>query len=238
MAFGARTVLNSATGTTSGTTFASGSISPASNSLLVAVCATASAAASTHLEPTLAGLSLTWTRRASIESNVLNRYAVAIFTAPAGSSPGSGAVTVTWQVAGLRHIMHIVEIASGYDSTTPVLQSKASTSTSTTPSVVLDATPETDSLVIAAIMTRPLGSANNIVPSGAMAELAESNSGSSPTASCQVQEDLDNASATCGWTLTNNTNGVMAAIEIAIAAGGGGGATVPPLAMHYARMRQ
>ncbi len=98
--------------------------------------------------------------------------------------------------------MHVIEVSNG----TSVAQNKSgSVAATTTPSLVLDATPATTSLVIAGIAHVSAATA----PTANFTELSENNG----NRGMQSQYDAGTASATVDWT-TGSAAHVMAAIEV------------------------
>lgn len=98
--------------------------------------------------------------------------------------------------------MHVMEVVGGKT----IRQTKIGTTTSATPSITLDYTPESSSLVIGAI-----GLYGVTIPPGAnFTELSESNA----NRALQTQYDLTNATTAVNWSLGASTLCAMAAIEV------------------------
>lgn len=115
------TTLTSGEDGNGGASSATGSISPAANSLiLVAVSTGLSGAAAAP--SSLSGLGLTWTARgnATIGNGNLN---VALFSAQEDASPGSGAITITYSGTPTNCIWEVVQV-TGHDTTSPIGQTK------------------------------------------------------------------------------------------------------------------
>jgi hypothetical protein len=215
----------------------SSSISPTANSLLIAVVALMNASGTfnvTGVTDTLSGTG-SWTVHQQAHGTASNRYSVAIMTAQAGSSPGSGTVTVSWTNNSARTVLSICEI-TGHSTSAPVPQGAANTGTGNALTVTLGSTPAATSCVVAAVNT---GAGNGSVAAGTgFTELVETVSGGSLQSDLQIQYDLASADATADWGTTLATfNNAGVAIEIAEAGGGGGGPAIAAK-QHAYRLRR
>lgn len=112
-------------------TYATASISPTANSVLVASLVYVVTGGATD---TVAGLSLTWTERATRVISASTR--ITVWTAPAGASPGSGALTFTHSANGATQsgTWDVIEV-TGADAAAPVVQAVTANATSTAPTV-------------------------------------------------------------------------------------------------------
>lgn len=129
-------------------------------------------------------------------------------------SPGSGTVTATGASSiNARRGFVLCEVASGYDTTTPVSQSKGAGGSSSAPSVTLDSTPAASSMVLAYVGTT-FTSVTGTAGTG-FTELFDSVAQSSRLK--YVEYDLTSAAAAAAATLSGAAAWVMLAIEIAAA---------------------
>lgn len=128
------TALTSSSSTTNATSYASASISPTANRLIIASVSVfnSGAAAST---PTLSGAGMTWTQVATVASGATSQRRVTVFRA-LSASPGSGAVTI--DLGGVTHesaAWSFVEFSnvdtSGTNGSGAVVQSDTDTSGTT-----------------------------------------------------------------------------------------------------------
>lgn len=213
------TVLDTVAVNASSTTIASNSISPAGNAfLLVTVSAFGGNASLPASIGETFSPNLSWTQY-SVEQGSGTRSTVAIFVAQTGATPGSGVVTVTLNAASARRVLHVVQIASGFNTSTPVTQSKTNTGT-TAATVTLDALPAATSLVLGVLSINGTTSPR-ATPGATFSELVET--GISSTSAQEVQYDNASAPQTVDWSTQSGTwtqTGVVA-LEIAEAAAGG-----------------
>lgn len=224
MAISDPTLLNTNTDTATNATIASGSISPAGNALLIAIIATGNTAGTftpTSMADALSGGSLTWNKISELGATSVQSWVIAAFWAVTGATPGSGVVTGTFAANGVRDVIHILQVASGFNPTTPIVQFKTGATVDNFLTVTLDATPDTGNLVIGGVASR--GDTAGIIVGTTFTELADTltTGGANATA---MQSQFDNASppAGCDWTGLGVTNNVGIAFEIAAAAVGGG----------------
>lgn len=222
MAISTPTVLNQRGETTTATTIASASVSPAANALLIVVAGGTHNAGSTQpvaITDALSGGSLTWTDVEHTINNVLNSANVAIAWAICGATPGSGVITATWFLAHARRSLFVIEVASGFHMTTPVAQSKVNGQTGgTTLTITLDSTPAAGSLIIGGVEHRQ-SAVTTATPGTGFTGFTQQNAGTGT--GLHVQYDLENADTTVDWTDLSNVAAAGAAIEIAEAAVGG-----------------
>lgn len=117
----AATVLDSGISTTDGTSFATASISPAANSLLLVF----GASSGSTLAPTItaSGLSLSWTTQKDqpFGSSTTDVRRLAAFTAQCGGAPGSGAITLSMDATSTHAAWLVIEI-TGHDTSAPIPQ--------------------------------------------------------------------------------------------------------------------
>jgi hypothetical protein len=215
------TVLNQRGETTTAATIASVSVSPAANSLLI-VCAGGTHSAGSTLPvaitDALSGGSLTWT---DVEHTIgaANSANTVIAWAICGPTPGSGVITATWTVSHARRSIFVIEVASGFNTTTPIRQSKVNAQTGgTTLTITFDSTPLTDSLIIGAVEHRQTA-ITTATPGTNFTTLGTQQNAGTGTG-LHVQYDLSNATTTVDWSNLSNVAATGVAIEIAAAAGG------------------
>jgi hypothetical protein len=215
MAISTPTVLTQLGQTTTSATITSASVSPAANSLLI-VCAggthSAGSTLSVAITDALSGGSLTWndvehTIGASNSANTVIAWAIC------GATPGSGAITATWSVSHARRSLFVIQVATGFDTTTPIRQSKVNAQTGgTTLTITLDSTPLAGSLVIGAVEHRQ-GTVATATPGGNFTTLGTQQNAGTGTA---LHVQYDNASATTAvdWSTLSNVAAAGVAIEI------------------------
>lgn len=227
MAISTPTVLTSDSSTATAAAITTSSISPSANALLVVIAGNTISGISP--EPTIAdalsGGSLTWTRHVSRQGTSGQVASSVIFTAITGSSPGSGTVTVTWNGSlgtTNRKVVHVVQVASGYNASSPVAQVKSGDTTATSLSFDFDSTPAATSLVLAGVTTRTDGDLN-AAPGAQYTEMADTAAGSN--FNVQVQYDITTPAATVDWSALGAVDNVGVAIEIVVS---GGAATGQP----------
>lgn len=206
---------------------ATASISPSVNTLLVVLVTMKKLFGTAGGTVACSGLSLTWTNR--IHKVQTDAWTDA-FTAPAGASPGSGALTIS--VSGNASdqrwsdiIVHILEVPVGFDPTTPVAQvasnGASGNTTGATMTVTLGATPAADSVVIGFIGSMETNGA--VTADGTFAELAQDSNGNNDFMTGQSQYDDASADTTVQWTAIDRLDGgkhtAAIALEIAAAAG-------------------
>ncbi len=215
----------------------SASISPSANALLIIVhCVLASSSSGwTDRVSDSFGANLgDWT---SVDVEIDGAASVHMWMhyAQAGAKPGSGTVSV-YPSAGDRQIMFVLEL-TGHNTTSPVVQYKvySSDATPTSPTITLDDSPASGSLVLGAI-GGGVGTTSSGATSGTgFTELADTRVGLPPISpmggssllavpanvtSCAVQYDNGGADTTCDWSLSNYGQTITGiALEIAAAAG-------------------
>lgn len=209
------TVLNALGQTTTATFITSASVSPAANALLVVVAGcpySAGTALPCTFTDTLSGGPLTWTVYSATFFDPTSAN-IAIGVAKCGPTPGSGTITATFNVSLVRRTLITCQIASGFDTITPVRQSKTGgQSGGTTLALTLNSVPAPDSLVIGAVEHRQT-TASNAAPGTNFTELNETAGGTGT--SLEVEYDQDNATTTVDWT-NISTTAVAVALEISV----------------------
>jgi len=158
-----------------------------------------------------------------------------------GASPGSGTATVSASGGTTREYAAVFYV-TGQDTTTPVITANSSTGTDTTGgssySLSLNQAPASTSMIFAALGAVDHASTTTTTPGsggageGTFTELTDNMStGGGQDMLTQTQYDIDSAASTVGWTpsttSTGSNNALMAAIEIAVAAGGTDGTATP-----------
>lgn len=181
-------------------TCTSGSISPTANAMLIVICSgSATAGTLAFSSTTLSGVG-SWTGTTQVSDG---NTKLRILTAKISGSPGTGTLTFTgFGTPGTtRSVMHVLEVTNGVTA----LNEKTGTQTSATPSLTLDATPDANSLIMAAI-------AHNSAATTAgtnFTELAENNG----NRGMQTQYDAGSATTSVPWNSSNIAH-VMTALEI------------------------
>lgn len=212
------TVLNTVSQTTSSATITSGTLSPASNALLVVSLEATGASAATRLPASISDTFIpgpTWTKYEAEHVGASRSATLVLWVAKLGATPVVGTVTATLTVATDRRSLHSIEVASGYNTTTPVKQSKADGGTATTLVLTLNATPDSNSLVLAAMTARNVTVVTNDPD---YTELIETTTSTNQVG--QVQYDLTPTDTTVQWADAGTAANAGVAIEIDAAAGG------------------
>ena len=198
----------------------SASISPSANALLIIVhCVLASSGSGwTDAVSDSFGSNLGDWSSVGVEIDGAATVHMWIHYAQCNGTPGSGTVTVD-PSAGTRQIMFVLEL-TGHNTTSPVVQSKtySSDATPTSPTITLDDSPASGSLVLGAI-GGGVGTTSSGATSGTgFTELADTRVGTTGVTSCAVQYDNGGADTTCDWSLSNYGQTIVGiALEIAAA---------------------
>lgn len=162
--------LTAAVSGTDATSYTTTAFAPVPNALVVAFVAESGPAA----DPTMTGLSLTWTRQKVVSvSSGTDATKLAYFTAPAGASPTSGAATIT--SSGNTGANWSIYQLNGANATTPIVQDPSTFTTTTPANVTLTwaaAADSTNRQIVAAVVV-PQNSANSITPEAGWTEDAE-----------------------------------------------------------------
>ncbi len=215
-------LLNQTGSATNAGSITSASLSPSANALLVVVFLGADANNGDWTSPNISdtfGDTLTWTQRViNTHSGSTTDAFAGIWTAQLDATPGSGTVTLSWTGNINRQELIVLEIASGFDTSTPITQSGLQDSDfSGSLTLTLGATPDTDGCIIAGVAGR---NATNITGDGAYTTLADTPTGSN----FDIILQYDNGGADTTWdvaglsTGTDIGPGAAVAIEIAPAA--------------------
>lgn len=162
--------LTAAVSVADSTNYTTTAIAPAPDAVVVAFVAVSGPAA----DPTMTGLSLTWTRQKVVSvSSGTDATKLAYFTAPAGASPTSGAATIT--SSGNTGANWAIYQLNGANASTPIVQDPSTFTTTTPANVTLTFAAAADASnrqVVAAVVT-PQNSANSITPEAGWTEDAE-----------------------------------------------------------------
>jgi len=214
-------LLDTVTSEANGVSLTSATITPQPNSLLIVVVTNAHGSSPigwSTCSDTLTGTG-SWTRNADIDDNQSNNYGIAVWTAQCGATPGSGTVTPTWtNSTSNRKVMFVFEVPFGFDTTTPIRQTKTGSNATATPSLTFDNTPLASSTVFGAIGSKS-DPDSVITPGTGFTEVAEDVSGvSSPTNTGQAEYDLTPVDGVVDWSGAGTLNNVFLAIEIQEAA--------------------
>lgn len=212
---------------------------PAADSLLVVLLGLNDSTGDQDAAATVvcAGGGLTWTRQtfADISSNFKCRSVV--FTAPVGGSPVSTTITLSGAKAGVWSV-------AAYECTgqhaTPV-GGKIATADQVgdgSLTITLDATPASDSVVLALVHVSCDNNGTNLVTHGSGWTEDSDIDGSVDFAHSQVQQRTGSTSTSVTWddvqagTATTDSS---SAVAIEIKAAAGGGPSMPVMFHHHAR---
>lgn len=126
------------------TGFTTASVSPASGSLLVLSLGGYDGTGTQDFTvSTVSGLSVTWTKQKASGAGSADKGDLEVWTAPAGASPGSGAITVTLTGSGFGNASAVwaVDQVTAEDPATPVVtaNTQAANASSTGPAVTFGA---------------------------------------------------------------------------------------------------
>ncbi len=220
MAISTPTKMNTLSQTTTAAAITSASISPAANSLLIVVVGgqhSAGTAFPCTITDSLSGGALTWVDYESLADESSSSMNV-IGWAKCGASPGSGAITATFNLSISRRQLVVIEVASGYNTTTPIAQNAINNALSgSTLVVTLGATPATTSLVIAGIYHRGT-SPPTATFEAAFTSLDDTAGGTNGR--MQVVYDQTGADNNINWANTGTVSNAGVMVEISEAAGG------------------
>lgn len=189
-----------------------GSISVTAGDLLVAIISSGSVAGATN-EPTgfggTLGSTLTWTKRGSVQMNSSGRGHTSVWTAPCPSS-ASGTAIITFPGTNTSNSQWTFVTLTGVDPTNPVRQVKTGQMASTNPSIILDQTPLTNSIVIAALHMN-----TNTTPTAGTGKtmIGTTFVGTSPSVVQGVEYDIGSATASTAFVSPSTANKGMIAIE-------------------------
>lgn len=217
MSLSTPTLLDATAVAAAATSITSASVTPTSDALLVVVarCGTADESANIAVTGTTLANVGTWTNHQRVYAGSANGGTILIATAQITGSAGSGTVTVGWTGSNVGRAIQVIEV-TGHDTATPVTQSKAGaqSSTGTTYSFSLDASPAATSVVIAGL-TGNIASANNVLAGSLFTEISEQ----TPTTNqrLQTEYDITSAGTTVDWSggLTGGSFRRGVAIEVA-----------------------
>ena len=182
-------------------TCTSASITPTDDALLIIACVSGATAGTYAFSSTTLSNISSW---GMIQQSSGNER-VGIMWAKITGSAGTGTITITgFGTPGTtRAAMHVMEVVGGKT----IRQTKTGTTTSATPSITLDYTPEAASLVVGAI-----GWYGGVMTAGTnFTELAENSGGNRML---ETEYDLTNATTSVSWSLGASTLCAMAAIEV------------------------
>lgn len=215
------TTLDTIESSASAASFTSASISPTGGALLVVlgdILSTGGTLEVSSVTDTLSGTG-TWTI-VQATNTTLQRHTGFIAYAVAGSTPGSGTITVNATTNSIRTSIAFTEV-TGQDSTTPVLQSISGTGEAATLEITFGSSMASDSMVFAVGASRTNNSDPDVTPGTGFTELQELYSGGSfAQAHLCLIYDNGGADTTVDWSDMPLLSNVGVAIEIATAAGG------------------
>lgn len=219
MAISAPSYLTEAVATTGVTSLASPSFTPSANALVFVFISGLKGAEPYGTSYTIAdgfGAGMgSWTQLLGAEVQFTDTSffgSVTGWYAQAGASPGSATVTPSWTNATTRTAMHVIEIASGFNTSTPVpAASEASnTTTGTTLAVTLGQSLGAGSMAIGFVGS--ISDSDGITPGTDFTELRETDSGGAGgTCTLESQYDAGPADTTVDWSaLAGNASGGIA----------------------------
>ncbi|MCA9368234.1 hypothetical protein KC887_08345, partial [Candidatus Kaiserbacteria bacterium] len=201
--------------------FTSGTISPTANGLIwVAgeVLATGGTLNITSVTDTLSGTG-TWTI-VQQNSTALQQHTAFIAYALAGSSPGSGTITVNVGTNSIRTVVVFGETTS-IDTSTLVHQATSGAGEADTLEITFGSSMASDSQVLAICASRTNNTDPDVQPGTGFSELIEPYSGGSfAQANSCVVYDASGADTTVDWSSLPTLTNIGVAIEIAAAGGG------------------
>lgn len=219
MAISTPSLLDTQSASTTANNIASGTLSPTANGMLIIEVHFAAATVGTKLPFSISDTfspNLSWTKVEDEHRDTVNNNttSVAIFYAKVGATPGSGVVTVTANANTNRRTIHSSEVASGFNGTTPVKQSKTNNAGASPLTITFDSTPDSDSLVLAAVAVRGV---TTITKDADFTQLVLTSAGSNHCG--EVVYDADPTDTTVGW--SSGSACILAGAAIEIDAGGG-----------------
>lgn len=215
MALSTPSVLDTAIDNANNSTIVSASISPTAGALLIVCYAGQSSIAGIGATIT-DGLTGTgsWTH-VLVEHDTGDSAYCVVGWALVGPSPGSGAVTFTFDNNLFREVLACVEVTGQH--ATPVPQSQSGGNALSTLALVLGSSPASDSTVLGAVQSR---SGGVITPGTGFTELVDQGT-TADVSRLQVQYDETSPDDTVDWSDLNTLGNAGVAIEIAAAAVGG-----------------
>lgn len=185
------------------------SVSPTSNALLLMIGASANNPARTHGTPTD---TFTGTGAWTLERGSVQGFGrITIYSAIAGSAPGSGAVTQTFNAEANRGSFFLVEV-TGFDRGTVTREGKNGIGTGTTLACADLDDLINGTLAFGAIIS--IGDSDGITAGSGETELGEATSGGSNEARIQVQYGDGSNDVTFNWSALNTTGNAGVVIEI------------------------
>lgn len=156
------------------------------------------------------------------------------------ASPGSGTVTATLSGTKSDGMLYVIEVASNYHATTPIANDTfdIAETTSTSPSLTLDETPDADSILLGCISVHDEGSTTGggpvAVGSGFTEFEAETQIVDEFTGHAQYADGGNGT--TVAWDLAGGSPTLQALVAIEVQpAAGGGGAVIPIFQQHQLR---
>ncbi|MDZ7744650.1 MAG: DUF2341 domain-containing protein [Candidatus Saccharibacteria bacterium] len=207
------TQLTTYTSTTNQASATTASVSPAGNALIVVLVGTGSTTTHTHNAVTstfgtVGGFTQRTTQLGT--SNTFYRYS--IYTAVTTASPGSGTITVNYSANTPNQVHYVLQVADGFDTSDPVIQTITATTAATTLSMGFPATPQTSSLVIGGIATRR---GTDIAGTSGYTTFANIDTGGGTNARAQSQYRVGDAGIGLNWTGDGTLENMVAgAVEI------------------------
>lgn len=205
-----------ATGTlaTNGTSVVSASSSPSDNALLVVAVSTISSSTpgTFAISTTLSNVG-TWTQITVVSAlNATRQIRTSIFYAQVTGDPGTGTVTATFTTAA-RGAIAVHEVASGYNTTTPIRQSNSNTGTTSTLAVTLSSSPLSDSTTLGAVGGHD--NSDGTTPGANFTELADVTAGASEHLGMETEYDATSPTTTVDWSALGTSNNAGIGVEIA-----------------------
>lgn len=168
---------------------------------------------------------LSWTEVADKGSGGAGSYARTWCAwAIAPSSPSAGTVTIAFTGEASRYAVGCLEVATGYDATTPITTTGVAEATTSTLSVTLGATPAATSAVIGVVTSHT--HTGDITPGTDFTELSDFGIGGGQQVKAQTQYDIAAADTTVDWSGLGTTKNTAIGFEVAEAAAASGGASL------------
>lgn len=227
MAISIPTVLDSRTGGDSSlSVFATNSISPSANSLVLVLVSKSVGWDSSYADPATTTLNTVgpFVRIQEAFISNLNAYKGAIFAAIMTDTPGTGTITVTHDQTNPKWNIITLEVASGFDPIIPIRQSGNGVGAFVWTVEVTLGPVWSNSLIVGCCEVR--GKWANSVPGDNYTELVDlycCGGGSNSDSALQAQYDLGASSNICNWSCSHSNTNFGIAVEIADELGPPGG---------------
>ena len=200
------------------TSFATASISPSANKLVVVCVHSHDNAGGDPSTPTISGASMTWTQIVTKRGTSDNAHRITLFRA-LSASPGSGALTINFSTTQNEVLWSILEFSTinpgGTNGANAIVQSatNASSSTGTSGSVTLSAFSNSANATFGFIIVQQ--TSGQIIEGSGFTEINEYLSFDNIHTEYKQTNDTG-----VDWTWTNSSHWLAAALELKIKSGG------------------